>query len=81
MKTALSTLSVILLTLALHVNAQKLAETARSNGFEPSLIRYKNGFTAVGICPCNRLSEVLAALDGLNGLSFVPKGVWVLDNE
>ena len=20
-------------------------------------------------------------LDGLNGLSFVPKGVWVLDNE
>lgn len=62
-------------------NAQKLAETARSNGFEPSLIRYKNGFTAVGICPCNRLSDVLAALDGLNGLSFVPKGVWVLDNE
>lgn len=62
-------------------NARKLAENVRGKGYEPSVIRYKNGFTAVGICPCSNLSEVLSALDSLKGLSFVPDGIWVLDNQ
>lgn len=62
-------------------NAGKMASMVTEAGYEPIVISYSNGFTAVGICPSNTLTEVYASLKEVKKLKFCPADAWVLVNE
>lgn len=60
-------------------NAVKFSERAESEGYKPTLIAYGNGFTAVGICPSDELSEAYSALLKVREGTLSPEA-WILDN-
>lgn len=62
-------------------NAQAFARKTEAAGYPATLIAYKNGFTAVGICPSSGLAEAAAALHKVRKESFCPAGAWILNNE
>lgn len=62
-------------------NAKKLADRVVQAGFEASLIEYRNGFTAVGVCPADRLQTVYESLKRIRGEKFCPADAWILDNK
>ena len=62
-------------------NALRLSKAIKSKGYETELIPYKNGFTAVGVCPTDSLSSVCASLRKVRGESFCPADAWILNNN
>lgn len=62
-------------------NAEKLAGKAEAAGYPATLIRYLNGFVAVGICPSNSISGIYASLRRVQKESFCPADSWILDNK
>lgn len=62
-------------------NAAKLSERAEKAGYEAELISYRNGFTAVGVCPSNTLQKVFESLKKVRTESFCPADAWILDNK
>ncbi len=60
-------------------NAAKCASSAEEAGYEPCMIKYRNGFTAVGICATDSISEAFASLKAVRG-GFC-KDAWILDNS
>lgn len=62
-------------------NARAFASKVKAEGYEASLIAYKNGFTAVGICPSDNLSEVYESLKKVSKEKFCPAGAWILNNR
>lgn len=62
-------------------NAKKLVSRISAKGYEAYAIAYKSGFTAVGVCPSNSLTEACASLKALSGESFCPADAWILDNN
>ncbi len=64
-----------------RVNAERLHKTVSDRGYSPSLINFRNGMTAVGICPVNSLQEAMAAVRKVRSEAFCPDDVWILANE
>jgi len=62
-------------------NARAFADKITAKGYPATLISYKNGFTAVGICPSDKLQEVYASLKKVSKEPFCPKGAWILNND
>lgn len=62
-------------------NAEKLLGRAEQAGYEAELIAYRNGFTAVGVCPSNTLQKVFESLKKVRTESFCPADAWILDNK
>ena len=62
-------------------NAERQGGKAEQAGYPATLIPFRNGFIAVGICPSNSLTEVYASLRKLRGERFCPKDAWILNNE
>ena len=62
-------------------NARKMAERVSASGYEPQVIAYNNGFTAVGVCPSNTLREVFESLKTVRSSGFCPPDAWILVNE
>ena len=62
-------------------NARSFADKVSATGYPATLIAYKNGFTAVGICPSDNLQEVYASLKKVSKEAFCPKGAWILNND
>jgi len=62
-------------------NAERLFKTVSDKGYSPSLISFRSGMTAVGICPVNSLKEAMNAVAKVRGEAFCPDDVWILDNE
>lgn len=60
-------------------NAAKCASSAEDAGYRPCRIKYRNGFTAVGICATDSISEAYASLKAVRG-GFC-KDAWILDNS
>lgn len=60
-------------------NAGNHAEAARKAGYEASLISYKNGYTAVGICPSDKITDAYDSLRKVRESGFCPDA-WILDN-
>lgn len=60
-------------------NADRLCATARSRGYNATLINYKNGFTAVGLNPSDTLMDVYESLVNIKKEDFCPADVWILD--
>ena len=62
-------------------NASAFARKTEAAGYPATLIAYKNGFTAVGICPSHDIAGAAAALRKVRQESFCPAGAWILNNE
>ena len=61
--------------------AKRQASRAEDAGYTALQIPFRNGLTAVGACPSDRLSEALASLKKLRGESFCPAEAWILHKE
>ncbi len=61
-------------------NAARCASRAEENGYRVTLIRYRNGFTAVGVCPSDNLPAVFSSLRVIRSEGFCPDA-WILDNS
>lgn len=61
--------------------AEKLLGTASECGYSPSLISFRSGLIAVGLCPCNTLTEASESLAKVRLEPFCPHDVWILVNE
>jgi len=64
-----------------RANALKYSESLTAQGFPSEAVSFRNGFTAVGVCPTDDPSELLASLRRVRGERFCPKEVWILVNE
>lgn len=62
-------------------NADKMSSKVSAAGYEPIRIEYRNGYTAVGICPSSSLPEVYASLQKVRQEKFCPADAWILVNE
>ena len=62
-------------------NATRQAARAQEAGYPATLIPFRNGFTAVGCCPSDNLTEVYASLRKLREEDFCPSDAWILNNE
>ena len=62
-------------------NATRQAARAQEAGYPATLIPFRNGFTAVGCCPSDDLTEVYASLQKLRTEEFCPADAWILNNE
>lgn len=71
---------VIVGTFGKRDNAGRQAARAEEAGYATTLIGYKNGFTAVGICPADRLAEAYASLRLVRDGGFCADA-WILDNR
>ena len=60
-------------------NAAKCLQNAEENGYSGVKIKYLNGFTAVGICPCDELSDAYASLRKVRDSGFCTDA-WILEN-
>lgn len=61
-------------------NAENHAAAMEEKGFRAVLIAYANGFTAVGICPSDDISEAYASLRKVREGGVCPDA-WILDNR
>ena len=62
-------------------NAEHLMETTKARGYNTTIINFRNGYNAVGVCPSNDLNSVNAALRKVKLEPFCPNDVWILVNE
>ncbi|MCI1640007.1 MAG: SPOR domain-containing protein [Bacteroidales bacterium] len=62
-------------------NASRLAVDVSGKGYEVTLISFRNGYNAVGVCPGSSLVETYGRLKQLRKQPFCPKGAWILANE
>ena len=62
-------------------NAEKKAAKLKESGYEATLISFRNGYNAVGICPSATLAQVYESLRKIQGQDFCPKDAWILVNE
>lgn len=65
-----------------QANAENYAErVSRYGDYSPILITYGNGMIAVGICPCNKIKDVMQAYIEVRKKRFCPRDAWILVNE
>ena len=62
-------------------NAQMLRRRAADAGYESLLIPFRNGFTAVAVCPTDCMVTAFRSLCKVKKEKFCPDDVWVLDNR
>ena len=62
-------------------NAERLSEDITAKGYPASVIRFKNGYNAVGICPDSSIVGAYASLEKIKAEKFCPEGVWILVND
>lgn len=62
-------------------NAVKYSEKLTGDGYPAEAVRFRNGFTAVCVCPTDDPAGILASLRRVKKEKFCPKEVWILVNE
>ena len=72
---------VIIGAFSMRSNAERLHKAASDKGYSPSLISFRNGLTAVGLCPVESLNEAMNAIRKIREEAFCPDDVWILANE
>lgn len=72
---------VIIGTFSSRDNASRQGEVAAGAGYVPTLISYRNGFTAVGLNGTDSMAHAWDTFGKLKGEPFCPKDVWMLVNE
>lgn len=64
-----------------RTNAENLLTKVNGEGYTGTLISFRNGFNAVGICPTDMLQEAFNDLKKVKEEDFCPDDVWILVNE
>ena len=64
-----------------RANAEKLLKEVQSKGYVATLISFRNGFNAVGICRTDNLNQAFLSLKKVKEEPFCPPDVWILVNE
>lgn len=72
---------VIIGTFKNQSNAMSLIDKASSQGYLPVLIRFKNGYNAVGVSASDSLTDALLSMKSVYREEFCPKDVWILLNK
>ena len=62
-------------------NAERCAERMAGRGFPGELLKFKGGYTAVGVLGTDDMQEAQASLKELKRQDFCPQGVWILDRN
>lgn len=62
-------------------NAQRCAERMAGRGYPGELLKFKGGYTAVGILGTDDMQEAQASLKEFKRHDFCPQGVWILDRN
>jgi hypothetical protein len=61
--------------------AERKLESCNNEGFTGTIISFRNGLLAVGVCPSDSLNETLKRLHEMRGNGICPKDAWILVNE
>lgn len=61
--------------------AERKLKACNDAGFTATIISFRNGLLAVGICPSNSLAETLENRNKLRGTGVCPPETWILINE
>lgn len=59
-------------------NADYMQTKVEKEGYEAYLLSMRNGYTAVSVCPSNKLTEVFASLHKVRDEDFCPSDAWIL---
>lgn len=62
-------------------NAQRCAERMADRGYPGELLKFKGGYTAVGVLGTDDMQEAQTSLKELKRQDFCPQGVWILDRN
>jgi hypothetical protein len=65
----------------MRANAEKLLTRVQDAGYVATLISFRNGYNAVGVCQTDHLPEAFASLKKVKTEAFCPPDVWILVNE
>lgn len=60
--------------------AERKLKACNAAGYTATIISFRNGLLAVGICPSDSLDGTLKKLKGLRGTEVCPKDGWILMN-
>lgn len=60
--------------------AERKLNQCNNAGYTATIISFRNGLLAVGICPSDNLDETLKTLKQLRGTDVCPKDGWILMN-
>lgn len=63
-----------------RANAERKLTQCNEAGYTATIISFRNGLLAVGICPSNNLDETLKTLKKLRGTEVCPQDGWILMN-
>ena len=61
--------------------AERKLKACNEAGYTGTIISFRNGLLAVGVCPSNNLNESLKTLKVMRGTGICPKDGWILVNE
>jgi hypothetical protein len=64
-----------------RANAERKLEKCNEAGYTGTIISFRNGLLAVGVCPSDSLNETLRKLQEMRGNGICPKDAWILVNE
>ena len=61
--------------------AERKLNNCNEAGLTGTIISFRNGLLAVGVCPSGSLSETVNQLNVMRGNDICPKDAWILVNE
>ena len=63
-------------------NADKfMSKIAEDSAMEPVQVHFRTGIVAVGVCPRDKITQMVSVIDEVRTKSFCPKDAWILVNE
>ena len=62
-------------------NAEKLLQRVQDAGYVATLISFRNGYNAIGVCQTDHLPEAFTSLKKVKEEDFCPPDAWILVNE
>ncbi len=72
---------IVLGSFSSRENAERYLDEISGKGYPGTLIQFRNGSTAVGICPTDSQEEAKKSLADLQRQDFCPKGAWILERK
>ena len=72
---------IILGSFSSKENAERYIEEIAGKGYKGEMLAFRNGTTAVGVCPTDDEEQARKSLDELQRQDFCPKGAWILERK
>jgi len=62
-------------------NSKKMVDMLTKNGYRPTLIQLKNGYTLVSAASFNNQADASKEMYKIMKMDFAPEDIWVYDNN